>query len=158
MLFILHTPFWVCLHAFLLQRQHLNVLVSSFCENILDPSIRVTFFSMRTLNVLCVIFKELISAANTFVERRSSIVIIFHLGDFRFYRECKTYYSTFNICLLLDVRAKVEKFKFYSYIAASKELLSAILFSSFGCGLKTIFIRKNIRYFVSRNAKASNRG
>lgn len=73
---------------------------------------------MRTLNVFCVIFKEVISVANTKRERRSSVVIIFHLGDFRFYRGCKTYYSTFNICLLLDVRANVEKFKFYSYIGA----------------------------------------
>lgn len=99
--------------------------------------------------VLCVIFEELISLANTFLERRSSVVIIFHLGGFRFYRGCKTYYSTFNICLLHDVRTKVEKFKFYLYIA----VLRAESFS-FGFVLKTIVIR----HFVSRNAKASNRG
>lgn len=146
---------WICLHAFSLQRQNLNGLVSFFCENILVPGIQMKFFfkGRWLCCMLRVIFaEELISVANTFLERRSSVVIIFHLGGFRFYRGCKTYYSTFNICLLLDIRTKVEKFKFYLYVAALRASHSS--FFSFGFVLKTIVIR----HFVSRNANASNRG
>lgn len=124
-------------HQLVLFFRHSSRLFTSTTESKLDcwvPFLCKILF-MRTLDVLCVIFKELISATYMFPERRSSVVIISHLGRFRFYRGCKNYYySTFNsICLYANIKfeQKSRNANFF-WTLLRWELLSLSLPSSFG--------------------------